>query len=337
MANPILVEVTRGGRVESIHRGAIAVVDDTGDTRFSAGEIDIPVFPRSAVKAIQALALVECGAADAFGFGARELALAQSSHGGEPMHVEGVAAMLAAMGLDASALECGVHSPFHRSTSIAMKVAGTNPSALNNNCSGKHAGFLAVARHLGHDVAGYVQPGHPVQMLVRDVLAQMTGEPLSADICGTDGCSIPTYGVPLAGIASGFARLASRKGLGPERAAAAQKVMAAALAHPELLGTTGQFAVGAMAAMAAVPGGALVKSGAEGVYIAAIPAVGLGVALKIDDGGQRGAETAMAGILSALFPDAAKALYLWANGPINTVRGERVGDIRATDLSISAL
>ena len=188
MANPVLVEVTRGERVESRHSGAVAVVDSSGATVFALGDVSAPVFPRSAVKALQALPLVESGAADAFSFGNRELALAQASHRGEPAHVEGVSAMLTAIGCREADLECGVHPPGHFPSSAELIRRGRSPTQLHNNCSGKHANFLAVARHLGIDHRGYVAAGHAVQELVREALASLSGAPHGEPERGVDGC-----------------------------------------------------------------------------------------------------------------------------------------------------
>ena len=209
MANPILVKVTRGERVESRHRGAVAIVDAHGKLVLGLGDIDEPVFPRSAVKAIQALPLVESGAADAFGFQARELALAQASHGGEPAQVDGVAKMLAAIGLDETALECGAHAPSHAPSANELMRRGKSPSPLHNNCSGKHAGFLAVARHQKLDPTGYVTARHPVQEQVREALLALIETPHDAEHRGTDGCSIPTYAAPCRNLARAFARFAT--------------------------------------------------------------------------------------------------------------------------------
>ena len=213
MVNPVLVEVTRSGRVESRHRGAVAIIDADGKVLLAIGDVEEPVYPRSAVKAIQALPLVESGAADAFGFGDRELALSQASHGGEPQHVAGVSAMLAATGLDETALECGTHAPSHAASAEELIRKGEKPSPLHNNCSGKHANFLALAKQLDVDHRGYVKPEHPVQRAVGEALASLTGAPHGADNCGVDGCSIPTYAVPLTGLARGFARFATGIGM----------------------------------------------------------------------------------------------------------------------------
>lgn len=325
MANPILVEVTRSGRVESRHRGAVAIVDAEGKTVFALGEVEEPVYPRSAVKAIQALPLVESGAADALGFGDRELALAQASHGGEPNHVAGVAAMLAAIGLDASALECGTHAPSHSASAAELIRRGEKPNPLHNNCSGKHANFLALARHMQVDHRNYVAPEHPVQQAVGEALSSLTGAPHGTENCGVDGCSIPTYAVPLSSLAFGFARFGAGAGMSESRAKAAQRIYNAAIAEPFYIAGTGRFCTEVMTLLR---GAALVKTGAEGVFCAALGGVGLGVALKADDGATRAAEAMMAMVLSRLLPEHAEALSRRTNMPIATRRGLKVGEVR---------
>ncbi len=334
MANPVLIEVTRGNRVESRHRGAISVIDADGQPVFTAGNADKPVFPRSAVKAIQALALIESGAADAFGYGNRELALAQASHGGEPDHVATAAAMLKAAGLDEQALECGAQWPSHSASAVALSAAGNEPSALHNNCSGKHAGFLAVARHNGFPIEGYVKPDHPVQLLVREAMESLTGAPHRAGDCGIDGCSIPTYAVPLIALAAGFARFGSGRGLTPERAAAARRIFNAAIAEPFHIAGTGRFCSEAIAAM---NGDALVKTGAEGVFCGTLPDAGLGVAIKCDDGASRAAETVMANLLLALGRQDNATLRHWANPPLHNRRDIPIGEIRLVEGALAGL
>jgi L-asparaginase II len=325
MTNPVLVEVTRGDLTESRHRGAVAVCEADGRSLYAIGDVDFPVFPRSAVKALQALPLVESGAADAFGFGTRELALAQASHRGEPAHVDGVAAMLAAIGLGEPALECGVHAPTHSASAADLIRQGRSPSQLHNNCSGKHANFLAVARHLGFDHRGYVAAGHPVQEMVRETMQDLTGASHDSGRCGTDGCSIPTYAVPLPALALGFARLASGAGLSTTRAEATKRIHAAAVCEPYFVAGAGQFCTDAMTLL---NGAALVKTGAEGVYCAALPGRGLGVALKCDDGGTRAAEAMMAAVLARLLPRHEQALSRWTRAPVKTRRGGAAGEVR---------
>ncbi len=334
MANPVLVEVTRGNRVESRHRGAIAIFDADGRSVFLAGNVDEAIFPRSAVKAIQALPLIESGAADAFGYGKRELALAQASHGGEPDHVAIAAVMLKAAGLDEGALDCGTQWPTHSASAAALSAAGEKPSALHNNCSGKHAGFLAVARHRGFSTEGYVKPDHPVQRLVRDALESLTGAAHLADDCGIDGCSIPTYAVPLTALATGFARFGNGQGLAPERAAAARRIFDAAIAEPFYFAGTGRFCT---EAITATKGDALVKTGAEGVFCGTVPNAGLGIAIKCDDGASRAAETVMANLLLVLAGSDNATLKHLANPLLHNRRGIAIGEIRLAKGALTGL
>src|SRR5215475_7501960 len=175
MTNPLLVEVLRGTLVESRHCGAVAVVDANGDTVLALGDVDRPTYPRSSVKALQALPLVESGAADRFGLAEPALALACASHSGEPDHVATAQAMLAGAGLDASALRCGPHLPIHQPSAAALYRAGTTPSSLHNNCSGKHSGFLCLGCALGADPRGYLEADQPVQRAVKTTIESLSG------------------------------------------------------------------------------------------------------------------------------------------------------------------
>jgi L-asparaginase II len=325
MANPVLAEATRGPLMESRHRGAVAVLDADGSQVFAAGDIDAPVYPRSAVKAIQALPLVESGAADAFGFGNREIALAQSSHNGEPGHVETALSMLAKAGLSAADLECGPQWPSLRAAGNELVTAGLQPGPEHNNCSGKHAGFLCFAVHSGFDTKNYVEPDHPVQQAIRAAMEDLTGAAHSADQCGRDGCSIPTYAVPLKALAHGFARFGTGTGLSSERATAVRRIFAAATAEPWFIAGTGRFCTEAMQVLGDA---ALVKTGAEGVFCGTIPRLGLGIALKCDDGATRGAEAMMAEVLTRLLPESAEALATRRTVPTNNRRGTKVGEVR---------
>lgn len=328
MTNPVLVEVLRGAVVESLHRGAVAVCDGEGKLVWELGDTARPVFPRSAVKAIQALPLVESGAADAYGFGDRELALACASHSGEPEHVETARSMLARAGLDEAALECGVHWPGNHTATIALARSGGVPNALHNNCSGKHAGFLCACRHSGVAHRGYVAAGHELQHMVRDAMEAVTGAAHDADHCGVDGCSIPTYAVPLRSFAAGFARMATGTGLGPVRANAARRLLSACMAEPFMVSGTG---CADERLMKAAPGRIFVKMGAEGVYCAAIPELGLGIALKCDDGAIRAAEITIADVLAKLLAkdeDLAGNLRGQAIQPILSRNGVKVGEMR---------
>lgn len=328
MVSPVLAEATRGGAVESRHRGAFAVVDTGGTVVVSGGDIDRPVYPRSATKLIQALPVVESGAADALRWINRELALCCSSHSSEPDHIEAVLAMLAAMDLDKDALECGAHWPlFGKRTLIDLARSGDEPSALHNNCSGKHAGFLALARNEGWDTTGYVSASHPVQRAVRDALMDVTGAAPSDE--GIDGCGVPTWSVPLRGLAHGFARLATGEGLGAARAKAASRLIAATMAEPWFVAGTNRHDT---LVMEAAPRAATLKTGAEGVYCAALPTKGIGIALKIDDGATRAAEVAIAALLARFLPEAhAEAVRPYATRTVRNWTGTETGVIRATD------
>jgi L-asparaginase II len=298
MENPVLIEVLRGSVVESRHRGAVAVVDADGKPVLTIGDVDRPVFPRSAIKAIQALPLVESGAADSYMFGNRELALACASHSGEDGHVETARTMLARAGLAEDAFECGSHWPFYQSTLIDFASGGKKPLPVHNNCSGKHAGFLCFACHDGIEPNGYVALGHKVQDAVRDAMESVTGAAHSIDQCGTDGCSIPTYAIPLKNLAHGFAKMATGTGLEPERAKAASRLVDACMAEPWHVAGTNRACT---EIMQAAPGRVFAKYGAEGVYALAIPEKGLGIAIKCDDGAERGVIAMANAVLAKLF------------------------------------
>ncbi|WP_310072257.1 asparaginase [Phyllobacterium sp. 1468] len=298
MSNPVLVEVFRGETVESRHRGAVIVTDGDGRIVFSLGDMERPTFPRSAIKAIQALPLVESGAADAYGFGNEELAMACASHSGEPQHVAKAADMLGRAGLDVSALECGSHWPAQQPVLIALAKSGQEPTPLHNNCSGKHAGFLCTCRHLGIETQGYSALGSPEQDMVRDAMESVTGAPHTLDRCGTDGCSIPTYAIPLRNLAHGFARMATGVGLEPARAAAARRLVDAAMAAPYYVAGTHRACT---VLMEVAPNRIFVKGGAEGVYAGALPELGLGIAIKCDDGNARASEAIIATVLARIY------------------------------------
>lgn len=330
MSNPVLVEVLRGALVESRHSGAVAVVDADGGRVLVLGDVEQPVYPRSAVKALQALPLIESGAADRFGLEPEALALACASHSGEPGHVATATRMLALAGLDASALECGAHWPIHQPSAQALARAGGTAGAIHNNCSGKHAGFLCVACAMDADRAHYVEASHPVQRLVKATLEDVTGAVLSQEVCATDGCSAPTWAVPLLALARGFARFGTGVSLSPGRAKAAARLREACAAHPWHVAGTGRFCTEVMQHFGAR---VFVKTGAEGVYCAALPAQGLGIAIKCDDGAGRAAEVTMAATLARFLtqdPDRA-ALERFVRPTLRNWNGITVGRMRPTE------
>ncbi|MBA2722459.1 MAG: asparaginase [Methylibium sp.] len=344
--NPVLVEVMRGGAVESIHRGALAVLDADGTIACSLGDTTRPIFPRSAVKSLQALVLVESGAADRLRLGDEALALACASHNGEPDHTRVAADMLASVGQGADVLESGVHWPALDSAQRDLAARGERPNALHNNCSGKHAGFVCLAcvmaSEAGHEprswLGGYVSPEHSLMREVTAALAGITGADLDRAPRGTDGCSIPTYGIALRALALGFARLGTGIGLAPERAWAAQRLRTAVAAHPFMVAGTGRFDTLVMQRLGAR---AFVKVGAEGVYCAALPERGLGVALKIDDGSTaRAAEVVMAAtieVLVALSDDERTFMRAFSETAMLNWNGLEVGGLRASAALRSAL
>jgi len=328
MANPILVEATRGGLPESRHRGAVAITDPDGRTLLALGEIERAVFPRSAVKALQALPLIETGAAERYGLTQAELALACSSHSGEPRHVEAAASMLGKAGRDAACLECGTHWPSNEKAARQLAASGGEATALHNNCSGKHAGFICVACATHVDPKGYVRPDHSVQRRIKGVLEEMMGVSLPEAARGVDGCSIPTYAAPLAGLATAFARFGSGARLSRDRAAAATRLREAVAAEPFMVAGSRRFDT---IVMQALGDKVFTKTGAEGVYCAVLPEQGLGIALKCDEGAGRAAEAVMASLILAFVPlsdDQRRLLASHADKPITNWNGIETGRLR---------
>jgi L-asparaginase II len=322
--NPIVVEVTRGGLVESCHRGAAAIADADGRVLLALGDVERPVYPRSAIKVMQALPLIESGAADAFGLGQAELAIACASHSGDEAHIGAVRALLAKTGLDESQLACGAHWPIGERASRELSRMGRSPRPIHNNCSGKHAGMLATAMHLGLDPRGYERPEHPVQQAIKRVISELCDVTFEQDEIGIDGCSVPTFALPLAAVATGFARLASGRGLEAKRAAAGRRLMDACFAAPDLVAGEGRFDT---IVMRGLPDAAFAKGGAEGVHCAALPALGIGIAVKVDDGTKRAAEMALAVLLAKLVPGAEHVLAAQLAGEMRSWRGAKVGRV----------
>jgi len=324
--NPVLVEVTRGDAVESRHRGAIAVVTATGEVVRSWGRADAPVLPRSAIKALQALALVETGAADHFNVSGPELAIACSSHSAEPEHLQMVEKWLRRLGLQAADLECGAKGSMEEKANEERIRADQPLTRIHNTCSGKHAGFLSTAAHMGEPTAGYIGADHPIQKRVLDIVQEMADVDLADAPRGRDGCGIPVIAMPLSAMALGFAKMAAPGVLAPERARAARRLTAAIEANPLMIAGHGRFDTDMITASTGGPKGpARVKTGAEGVHGGILPGLGLGIALKIDDGAKRAAEVAMAGVLNIL------GVYEKPFQPVVVnAMDEAVGVIRAT-------
>lgn len=331
-ANPILAEAVRGNWVENRHRGAYIIVDADGRVIASSGDIERPVFPRSAIKSMQALAIFDRHAVDRFHHSPEELALACASHHGEDEHVDNVAHFLDRMGLSVDDLECGAHQPTNDKARQALRQAGKEPSALHNNCSGKHSGMLSVALAMGVPTSGYVGREHDVQKAVRAAVEYVIGEDLTEDRCGIDGCSIPTWAAPLRAWARGFARMATGVGLDAGHAAGARQLFDAATSHPHLVAGTGHLDT---LVMEAFQGRVMQKGGAEGVQCGAIRDKGWGYALKCDDGNMVASHVMVAALLLKYAdPDDSQRTVLeqFVRQPIKNVRGTVVGEMRAAGI-----
>ncbi|MEO1104036.1 MAG: asparaginase [Pseudomonadota bacterium] len=324
MSAPLTVIDTRGTRLENRHVVHAAVADPAGHIVAAHGEADRLIYPRSAIKALQAIPGIESGAADAAGATPPQLALAASSHSGEPDHAREAAAMLAAIGLDHTALQCGILPPRRAEDREAMRRAGHTATALNHPCSGKHAMMLILARHLGARPETYTDPNNRVQEEIAAALTAHTGAAHRAAGAGIDNCSVPTWALPLAALATGFARLASARA-SPGRANAMQRVLEACISHPYMVAGTGRACTRLMEALAPR---VFAKSGADGVYVAALPAQGLGIALKVEAGNKTASEVAITHLIARhLGVDEAEraALAPLACQPRHSVRGAVVG------------
>jgi L-asparaginase II len=323
-AGSCLVEVLRGEHVESVHEVSVAVVDAQGRLRAHAGNPDRYAFARSAIKAIQAIPLLEDGVAARFGITEEELALCCASHSGEPRHVQLAGSILRRIAAGEEALACGPHWPMSAEAAKRLREAGVEPSRSHNNCSGKHAGMLALARHHGWPLAGYQLADHPVQQRMLREVVRWTGMEADDIRTGVDGCGVVTFAVPLFALARATASLAAEARRGGTGAADAVQAM---IRHPWVVGGTGRLCT---ELMKAATGRIFAKVGAEGVYCAGIPGAELGLALKVHDGASRAAEPALLGVLRALAllaPEELAALASWATPPVTNTRAEVVGSV----------
>ncbi len=312
----------RGGLVESVHRGRYAVVDPGGKMLDSLGDTGGYVHMRSSAKPFQALPLVFSGAADAFGFTEEELAVACASHNGEPMHLAAVRSILRRVGLSEGDLQNGFHPPMHAPAAARLAKTGESPRAIHGNCSGKHAGMLAVCVHAGWDPAGYREPDGPLQKLILRTVATVCGvEPGDVRLAG-DGCGVPVFALPLAGMALGFARLAAGGAVGfpDDLSDALGRVRDAMRAHPYMVAGTGRLDTELMEAKNLVA-----KSGAEAIFAAArTEEPHWGMALKVSDGAGRALAPAAVG---ALVRRGVRVPEGFASSSVTDLRGETVGEV----------
>ncbi|MGG7567364.1 asparaginase [Rhodovulum sp. DZ06] len=320
-----LVETTRGPITENVHHGAAVVCTPAGEIVMSWGDPERTILPRSSCKMLQALPLVESGAADAMGLGVEHLALSCASHTATAAHVSRVNAWLESLGLAEPDLRCGVQVPQDKAARDAMRAAGGTPDQVCNNCSGKHTGFLTLGRRLGGG-AEYHEIDHPVQKAVEEAIHEATGDPALG--WGIDGCSAPNHATTLRGLAAAMARFARpEEGFGPGvRAAAAGRLRDAMMARPELVEGPGRAC---SELMKAAPGRLAAKSGADGMFTAILPESGYGVAVKIDGANEAAAACAMAAILAKLgVMDAADpAIRRWTAQEIRNRRDTLCGEV----------
>jgi len=327
-ANPVLAEVWRGEILECVHRGTAVVATAAGEVVEAWGDPARVVLPRSSFKMIQALPIVESGAADAAGLSNEHLALACASHHGAMAHTGLASRWLAGIGLAESDLRCGPHQPRDAAARHGLRDRGAAPDQFHNNCSGKHCGFLTMNRHL-RGGPEYLELDHPLQQAVRLTVEEVTGETVAGH--AIDGCSAPNFAVSLKGLATAMARFATAgASFSGARAGAARRLVGAMAAHPMLVGGEGGATTNLIRACA---GRAVVKTGAEGVFIAILPQRGLGMALKIDDGNARGSEAAIAALLArhGALEREHPAYVALADTPILNCRGFAHGHLRAAE------
>lgn len=320
-----VVEVTRGRFVESRHLVHVVVAHADRGLVAACGSSQYVGFVRSAIKMFQALPLAEDGVIPALGLTMTELALCTASHNAESFHVDAARSLLAKAGASEDALACGPHPPMHPPAAAALADAGTTPSRIHNNCSGKHAGMLALARFHGWPLDGYHLPSHAAQQRVAQTLAAWTGCPEDAMVRAIDGCGLPTFALPLDGVALACARFAAAA-MSPSPA---QTIVQAMTTYPEFVAGTGRLCTLLM--QTARPLRLFAKVGAEGYYCAGVPDMRLGIALKVEDGAKRAAEPALLATLravDALTDSQLAALREFSQPQVLNTRGEAVGEVR---------
>ncbi len=327
-ATPVTVEVTRGALVESVHHVAACAVDDRGEIAYAAGEIDVPVYLRSTAKPFIAAAAVEAGVVEKFGLDTPEIAVMAASHTGEAFHLQAVDSILQKIGMNADSLQCGAHLPYDEAMAHALLRRGEEPTALHNNCSGKHAGILALCKAIGADPATYLEANNPAQRRILAFCARLSGDDAKNWPIGIDGCGIPTYATSLRKAALSFARLATLHGIDEPDARALRVVRDAMTTYPQYVSGTGQFDT---VLMQSAPGAIVAKSGAEGVMGVAALVPGTGYTAKVIDGAGRARPPSTIAVLAAIgaIDGAAPGLARFARPTVYNRAGRAVGEIRA--------
>jgi L-asparaginase II len=320
---PLFVEVTRGAAVESRHAVHAVLMDGRGEITSVFGDAQRPTYPRSCIKPLQSLALVESGAADHFNVSETELALACASHSGEEKHTSAIAGWLGRLGLDVGCLECGAHAPTAHPSSP--------PAVLCNNCSGKHTGMVTLSFFMKTPHMGYTYTGHPVQEKILKTVGEMCGVKINPLACGIDGCSAPNPLLPLKTIARGFAAFMNPQKLSTARTEACKRLFQAMIKHPDLVGGTGRLDT---VLMTAANGKILTKTGTEGVYACLVPELDRVIVLKAEDGSSRASQAALYALLEkyrladAAVLDAIRPIVL---PPQKNWRGTETGAIKIAD------
>ncbi|MBC8499639.1 MAG: asparaginase [Candidatus Atribacteria bacterium] len=322
-----LAGVYRGGRLESSHSGHIAVVNSDGKLLYFAGDPYRLTYARSSVKPIQAIPVVETGAADKFGLTDIDLAVICSSHNGELQHTDRVLSILNKAKIGVEALQCGTHIPLAMDVYEKLIREGKEPTPLYNNCSGKHAGMLLTAKHMGETLEDYYKPEHPVQQRILKVISVIAEYQIDKIGIGKDGCGAPVHAMPLERLAYSFARLADPKTLGNERAMVIKKITTAMTDYPEMVGGTGRFCTDFMKV---AKGRLFGKLGAESVYLIGDKKLGIGIAIKIEDGSYRALYPTALEILrqlNILTREQLEQLMPHYMPKLKNARGEEVGEI----------
>jgi L-asparaginase II len=297
MTADVLVKVSRGGLVESLHRGHIAVVNSKGELLYANGNPQEVVYARSSMKPLQAIPIVETGAAEHFHFDHADLSLTCASHNGEDQHTNRVLSILERAELTFADLQCGIHNPRWQETYEALIKAGGEVTAIYNNCSGKHSGMLATAKHMNESTADYYKIDHPVQQRIIEAISDLTEVPKEEIEIGIDGCGVPVHGIPLQNLALGFAKMADPSSLPVKRQEAIHKITTAMMEAPEMVGGTDRFCSDFMHVL---DGRMFGKAGAEGVYCIGDKETGIGIAIKIEDGNGRATSPVAVEVLSQL-------------------------------------
>jgi L-asparaginase II len=323
-----IVRVWRGSLTESIHRGHIAVVNKNGELQYSLGDPYFTTFARSTAKLIQAIPIIESGAAERFGFTEAEIALFCASHNGEEEHVATVLSILSKLGLASEHLQCGSHEPFHEPTTLSMRSNRVAPTSLHNNCSGKHSGMLALAVHRQTPHDNYLSIDHPVQQLMLQAVSEMSGVAKDDIALGIDGCGVPVFGMGIDRLATAYAKLGQPQGLSEARATACQTIIKAIRQHPYYLAGSDRFDT---QLIEATQGRIVGKMGAEGLFAMTAPESGLGIVIKVEDGNQRALYPAAVEALQQLgllTPSELKALSSFHSPKIHNWQKTEVGHIR---------